>query len=294
METGHGFPGQPYANYLKLANQFSTRPRVWGDGLQFNDFASFGASGAFTDHDRVFYILEPPLPPEAYPDMNAIRDAHNAPHPASHISRAKDPKSALARFEQSMVIDYEKWHDGIGYTTSKLSKLPNSNNPRRHKSYCSNTVSKTGAMSKPWSRSAPSQRAISLKRRWDVQIPISAWRSRAMPPEMVPDEQRTASLVKALHTATVFGGLTPALDEAELYHPKEVMDALFWAALNRDGETAVNVAGLLLFLHGRVASSFDWDQRPFFLRFNTENRSERKAVFVELCEKAGVDPAPYL
>lgn len=38
----------------------------------------------------------------------------------------------------------------------------------------------------------------------------------------------------------------------------------------------------------------DADALPSGLRFNTDNRSERKAVFVELCEKAGVDPTAYL
>jgi len=293
VETGRGFPGQPYATYLKLANHFTTRPRVWGDGLQFNDFASFGASGAFTDHDREFYILEPPLPPEPEPDMDAIRDAHNAPHPSSHTSRAKDPNSALARFEQSMVIDYEKWHDGIGYDIDALraAKL-------EQPEATEDLLLEQGI--KDWRDveamvafdTGPTRDIVkAATRHSDPHIRMAVTRYA---PELVPDEQRTASLVKALQTATAFGGLTQTLDEAELYHPKEVIDALFRAALIRDGETAVNVAGLLLFLHGKAASSFDWDQRPFFLRFNTENRAERKTLFLELCEKAGVDPAPYL
>ncbi len=36
---------------------------------------------------------------------------------------AKDPidaESPLRRFEQSMIMDYEKWHDGIGYDLNAL------------------------------------------------------------------------------------------------------------------------------------------------------------------------------
>ena len=49
-----------------------------------------------------------------------------------------------------------------------------------------------------------------------------------------------------------------------------------------------------MFLHGKAESSFDWDQRLFFLRFRTDVRAEREAVFRELCGKIGVGPDPYL
>jgi hypothetical protein len=143
-EAGHGFLGQPWATYLKLTSPFTTRARVWGDdGLQFNDFSDFGSTGAFTDHDRAFYILEPPCPPEPVPDMNAIRDAH-APHPSPHKTVAKDPNSALSRFEKSMVIDYVKWHDGDGYDMEAL-KAAKLEQPRPLRTCCSTVAFKTGA-----------------------------------------------------------------------------------------------------------------------------------------------------
>jgi len=49
---------------------------------------------------------------------------------------------------------------------------------------------------------------------------------------------------------------------------------------------------MLLFVHGQADSSFDWDQRPFFLKFNTADRTEREAMFRELCDRIGVAPAP--
>jgi hypothetical protein len=50
----------------------------------------------------------------------------------------------------------------------------------------------------------------------------------------------------------------------------------------------------LFFLHGKSKEQFDWDHRPFFLRFNTTDRNEREAVFREMCETIGVDPQKYL
>ena len=67
--------------------------------------------GRFTDAKGYCFILEAPLPPPPEPDMNAIREAANIPRP--RIFPTGD--SPYDRFIRSMVIDYEKWHDGTGY-----------------------------------------------------------------------------------------------------------------------------------------------------------------------------------
>ncbi len=51
---------------------------------------------------------------------------------------------------------------------------------------------------------------------------------------------------------------------------------------------------MLMYLHKRAKSTFDWDQRPWFLKFATLDRAERIALFRELCEKLSVDPEPYV
>jgi hypothetical protein len=110
----------------------------------------------------------------------------------------------------------------------------------------------------------------------------------------LPAPERTKALVKALQTAEFYGGLTQAIDEAEEFHPPEVVDALFKGALHRDGEAAVHFAALLMFIHGKAPEAFDWGQRPFFLRFNTADRAERETAFRELCDKTGVAVSKYL
>lgn len=113
-------------------------------------------------------------------------------------------------------------------------------------------------------------------------------------PELIPEPERIRSLVKILETASLDNGLSQAIDQAEDFHPQPVIDALLRGTLRRSGGAAVNFAGLLMFLHGKAESAFDWDQRPFFLHFATDNRKEREAAFVELCAKIGVDPLLYL
>jgi hypothetical protein len=39
---------------------------------------------------------------------------------------------------------------------------------------------------------------------------------------------------------------------------------------------------------------FDWDHRPFLLRFVATKGSEREAVFRELCDRINVDPELYV
>jgi hypothetical protein len=55
------------------------------------------------------------------------------------------------------------------------------------------------------------------------------------------------------------------------------------------GVAAVHFAALLLYLHGLASEPFDWEQRPFFLRFNSDDACDRRAAFVELCQKIGYD-----
>jgi len=78
------------------------------------------------------------------------------------------------------------------------------------------------------------------------------------------------------------------------FHPPTVIDALFKAALAAPGESAVHYAALLFFLHGRAKEPFDWDHRPFFLKFNETDRKLRRAAFKELCETCGVDAGKYM
>jgi hypothetical protein len=54
---------------------------------------------------------------------------------------------------------------------------------------------------------------------------------------------------------------------------------------DREGEVAMHFSALLMFLHGQASEAFDWELRPFFLTFNTEDPTERSAVFRELCRR---------
>lgn len=291
-KVGYTFPaGRMDGACFFMTGPITTRKRASGDGLKFRDYNSSICSGGFTDDGSVFHILEPPVPPEE-PDMDAIRAAHLPGAPKQRVFES-DPNTALGRFERSMVIDYVKWHDGDGYDMEALNAAtPEERNAIQEMLLDRGIEDWRDVEALAAFNTVPAREALqAAMKNADPKIRMAVARHA---PHLVPDEQRVSSLVKALETSSIFGGLSQALDEAEDFHPKAVVEALFRGVLKRDGETAVLFAGMLMFVHGKAKAGFDWDQRPFFLRFHTEDRAARKAVFLELCEKIGVEASNYL
>lgn len=119
-EVNSYFPAPTAGACFILNRPVTTRPRESGNGLKFRDFGYPNFSGSFTDERGFYFILEPPVPPDPEPDMDAIRAAHE-PKPYTSQSITSQPNTALGRFERSMLIDYEKWHDGEGYDLDAIA-----------------------------------------------------------------------------------------------------------------------------------------------------------------------------
>jgi hypothetical protein len=316
-EVGSSFPAPPVGAYVKLINPVTTRARSSGNGLVFYDRNSSIYSGEWTDAQRYFFVLEPPRPPEPELDMEAIRAAHNPPSrlptsggrsfdettnspqgqpradvgapESSSIPAAWAANSCVRRFQKSMVIDYEKWHDGIGYDLSVLEAANEAELAMiedlllRRRSADWRDVEALAAIG--------SERAKAELRRafaeGNAEIRGAVLEHA---PDLVSESHKTEHIVEALRTAEFYYGLSQAIDEAAEFHPAPVVAQLFRSALTREGGVAVHCAALLLFIHGWAESKFDWEHRPFLLRFNTKDPEEREAVFRELCERIGVDP----
>jgi hypothetical protein len=282
-------PAPPAGVYLKLLHPVSTRPRASGAGIGFYDRNSSLWSGEFHDERRFHFILEPPHPPPPEPDMDAIREAGNAEQPRPSPTDA----SAVGRFEQSMVIDYEKWHDGIGYDLEALRAATGDERTRiedlllTRGVYGWREVEALAALATPKAHAALVRAMAQGKHEVRMAVLQHA-------PQLLGEAERTKALVTALERAEFYGGLTQALDEVETFHPPAVIDALFRGVLTREGDVAVHFAAMLAFLHGQATEAFDWAQRPFFLRFHTIDRREREAAFRELCAKIGVQAEDHL
>jgi hypothetical protein len=321
VEFSGGFPAPPVGDCVKLARAVTTQPRATAAGLDFYDRNMPGYSGEFTDAKRFFFVLEPPNPPAPPPDMDAIRAELEARQqspkvkPASRRRKSADirqepndgqsaaliprtkrssrPQTTVDRFRQSMEIDYEKWHEGIGYdlsllktaTPEELVEIENLLVARGASDW--RDVEALAALNSPRARVA--LRSASKCANHEVRVAVLSYA-----PDVISSDERTETLVAALQVAEIYGGLSSTLLEVEEFHPRPVVDALLRGVLARGGDIATHYAAMLMFLHGKATSAFDWDQRPFFLKFNTDDRSVREAMFRELCSKIGIQAEKYL
>ena len=286
-EVGHSFPAPPVGAFLRLERPVTTRPRASGDGLRFRAHDGGPYAGAFTDAQGFFFLLEPPGEPSPVPDMDAIRAAHAGP-PWTPTAAAVD--GAVRRFARSMVIDYEKWHDGIGYDLDALDAATQGERSaieamllRRVDDW--REVEALARLDTPRARAALDD----ILANGSPALQLAVLRYRAQP---LAQPQRTAVLVRALAEADFYAGLTQALDEVVLFHPPPVVDALWRGLAERDGPVAFHFAATLSALHGLCSSRFDMGLRPFFLRFHCAPGAARSAVTAELRQRiAAVRPA---
>ncbi|MBK9386255.1 MAG: hypothetical protein IPN34_15690 [Planctomycetes bacterium] len=306
IEFGHGFPAPPVGAYIKLAGPLRSRPRTSTPEIAFYERNTSSYSGELHDERRHYFVLEAPLPEPPEKESSAPRAAtprfHSeaAPRPAAPgedlhsaaTSAAAPQGDAVQRFQASLSMDFEKWKEGIGHDQDALRAA----SPRERaeiealllargisdwrdvESLLELRTEKALALLRETARGADPALALAVLRRAN---------------HLVDEATRTRQIVKGIEELVFYGGLSDALAEAEEHHPPAVIDALLRAALQRRGEGPVHFAALLFHLHGLADLAFDWSQRPFYLRFASDDPAERRLCFRELCARIGVDPAPY-
>lgn len=198
---------------------------------------------------------------------------------------------AKKRFLESMEMNYEKWHDGIGYDLTALDEMTEADKD--------SIVDLLGTnLDEPWRSFEALEHVNTLKasatiknalRHPSLEVRIAASRFAKG-----ADIDRERVLIEALERSHLYSGLTQTLDQVETFHPQGIVDALLRGLLKRGDSGAVNFAGMLLYIYGKADSSFDWDRRPLFLRFDTDDLGERQQAFIAICTIIGVDPYPYL
>jgi hypothetical protein len=294
-ELGGGFPAPPVGACVRLAARVTTRPRENAGELHFYERNSSSYSGEFTDARRFYFVLEPPLPPEPAPDMDAIRAAREQrqkeadiarmariePPTAAHEPIARDAVSErIRKFRESMQLTYDRWHDGEGYALDVLAEMTPAERRQVEGDLLANGVRNWRDVEALAALATPAaERALREAFTLNDDAIRMALLSHAT--RLFSEDERSLALVEALGRAEIYGGLTQALLIVQEFHPPAVMDALIIGVLRRDGATAGQFAALLCYLFGKADSPFDWNLRPFFLR-QTEDRN---AMFAELCER---------
>jgi hypothetical protein len=185
------------------------------------------------------------------------------------------------------------WHDGTGYDVDLLKQMSPEERESVEKVLISRQprdwrdIEALAVINSPMSRSVIESALKSA----DPAVRREAMKYAG---EKSDPADREKLIIHAIRTKGLFDGLSQTLDEIEEFHTPAVIDALFRGALGGDGAAAVHFAAMLFYLHGKSREPFDWDHRPFFLRFNTSDRNERRVAFAELCQTLGVDPGEYL
>lgn len=287
VSVSHSFPAPPVGAALMMARQISTRDRASGDGIVFRDHNSSLYAGWFTDERGFFYLLEPPLPPAPLPDMDEIRRRTNEPHeiPTSSGSSVTDD------FRASMHIDYEKWHDGIGYDLTVIERASEEEREQIVRMLVPpegwRDVEALAAIDSEKARAALKKALKSGSA--EVRTAVTSYA-----PWIGSKSERSSTLIQALRHAEIYGALSSALDQVERFHPPEIVDELFRGLFVRPGEIATNFAGMLALIYKKGDSAFDWNHRPLFLKFNSDDGAERRAAFSELCALLELDEAAVL
>jgi hypothetical protein len=199
----------------------------------------------------------------------------------------------LQRFKKSMKIGFEEWHDGIGYDIAAIKiasqaeldaieQILINHNPRDWRDIEALAELNTDCAHKTIKEAIKDSNPV-------VRIAVARFA-----PDLITEKERSKSLIDALEKTEIFDGLSQVLLEVEKYHPKEIKEALINGLLNRKGDVAVHFVAMLFYLCGESKEPFDWKQRPFFLRFKTEDRKKRVELFKEVCQKLKINPEKYL
>jgi hypothetical protein len=211
------------------------------------------------------------------------REPATMSHPSfDRHDRSMPNESALARFERSLFIDYEQWHDGVGYDVATLGELT-ADERRRIEARLTppdgwRDVEALAVIAKLGSDSARAElRRVATAGSAETRLAVLRYA-----PELVDDAARTTALVGALDNATAFDSFTTTLEQVAAFHPQPVIDALWRGLETRQGEVAMHYAGMIAFLAGKADSAFDWSLRPLLMEFKTEDATARRAAIGKL------------
>ena len=188
-------------------------------------------------------------------------------------------------------MDYAKWHDGVGYDLDVLRKLSIDEKEKVEDVLITHGVRDwrdIEALAEIGSEKALSAIKSALQSdKYEVRIKAIESLSEK---KVVGEKEIETVLVETIPLVSILNGQTFTLRLAEKYPTSEVKRALLWCTLHGNDDMRVHAAALIYYLYGIATSSFDWNYRPFYLRFGDKNLSNRKLAYDELCDKIQVDP----
>ena len=199
---------------------------------------------------------------------------------------------AFLRFLASMTITREMWHDGIGYDTEALRGATPEELaalvPRLAACADWRDVEALREIAKIGNNASAQPARAALRARAEGQDDIAMRAQDALRELGEPCKDQEQSIIEALNRMTEDAAFDRALDQSEDYPDSA---AIKWALLRGAREhpaRGAHCAAMLCFHCGLASEAFDWDHRPFFLRFNPDDTADRMKAFEELCAKTGL------
>lgn len=182
---------------------------------------------------------------------------------------------ALARFESSMIIDYEKWHDGIGYDLEALERLTPAEK-REVADLMRRRLSSSGA---DW---RDAETAVALGDASLIQL-ARQHREASVREVVATEDERRDDVIEILRRGTDDSDTLRAIDDIPMEPDAEMRETLLWCCRHSPGVVAYHAAGALMQIYAGVEDP--WDIRPFLLEFTEEDT--RTAAYEKLLAAIG-------
>ena len=199
--------------------------------------------------------------------------------------------AAYSKFLRSMQITVDEWRDGVGFDLESLREVT----PAERDALVP-ALAERLAQHGDWRemealatiRTKEAREAIrSGLQHPNLETQLYAARYLAEIGEPVDLE---GQIIRALRSTTLSSGLSPALDLAAQHPSPRLLQALLDLALNGSEEQRIHCAAMALYHGGKAEAAFDWNHRPFFLRFGDDDRRVQIEAYKELCRRLGVTP----
>ena len=201
------------------------------------------------------------------------------------------PSPDYLKFVSSMEISYDDWHDGVGYDLDSLGKISGPEQAAAVKLLAEHLdtapdwrdIEALAAIATPDARKAIRETLDTC----DIEVRMRAAEELL---ELGEPADLEGIIIEALRTTDLGSGLSQAIDLAEEHPSPRIQETLLDLSLKGNEDQRIQCAALALYLGGKADEAFDWNHRPFFLRFGDEHRAIQIEAYLELCSRLGVTP----
>jgi hypothetical protein len=204
-------------------------------------------------------------------------------------TKTAESSRAYKTFLSSMQISRSDWQDGVGYDLDALEDITKGERADAVEMLSARLattpnwreVEALGIIDTPLARKAIRK----AMEHGDMETRLRAAEELTELGETVDLE---VVIMEALRSSDLSSGLSQAIDLAEENPSPRIQETLLDLALNGNEDQRIQCAALALYAGGKAEEAFDWNHRPFFLRFGDENRQVQIEAYRELCQRLGV------